>query len=261
LNTEIKSVKIPVMARLSSLEKRYRRRRKVLKGFPWEGKFQTKEEVYKYFSGDRIQCLLCGKWFGRLPTHLLAIHSMTSDEYKELYGLPWKRGLCGRENSMKLSKNLKERYANGFRPDLEAARERVDHSKRRPDQPFFTKIRAENVISGNEKRKKYFPEDFQNVLKRMLGEQKTLAEVYRDPDMPTENAIYRYYKTNEEFRKALDAVYEKLPFSVQARANKLSEDKFKKAIVSLLQSSFSVSEISRYLGVGDNTIRRRLKSE
>jgi len=249
------------MARLSYIEKRYKRRRKVLKGFPWEGKFETKEVVYDYFSGDRIQCLLCGKWFQRLPFHLKAIHSMTSDEYKELYGLPWKRGLYGRENSMKLSKNLKERYANGFRPDLEAARKRVDHSKRRPDQPFFTKIRAENVISGNEKRKKYFPEDFQNVLKRMLDEQKTLAEVYRDPDMPTENAVYRYSRRNKEFRKALDAVYEKLPFSVQARANKLNEDKFKKAIVSLLQSGFSVTEISRIFGVGDNTIRRRLKSE
>ncbi|HUV59417.1 MAG TPA: MucR family transcriptional regulator [Desulfatiglandales bacterium] len=249
------------MARLSSLEKRYRRRRKVLQGFPWEGKFQAKEEVYKYFSGDRIQCLLCGKWFKRLPTHLTAIHDMTSDEYRELYGLPWKRGLCSRDHSLKLSENLKKRHANGFRPDLETARASINHSKRRPDQPFFTKIRAENVISGNKRRKKYFPEDFQNVLKRILDEHKTLAEVYRDPDMPTENAIYRYCKRNQEFRKALDVIYEKLPFSVQARANKLSEDKFRKAILSLQQSGFSISEISRFLGVGDNTIRRRLNSK
>ena len=83
------------MARLSYIEKRYKRRRKVLKGFPWEGTFETKEEVYDYFSGDRIQCLLCGKWFQRLPSHLKAIHEMTSDEYKEMYGLPWKHGLCG----------------------------------------------------------------------------------------------------------------------------------------------------------------------
>ena len=249
------------MARLSYIEKRYKRRRKVLKGFPWEGTFETKEEVYDYFSGDRIQCLLCGKWFQRLPSHLKAIHEMTSDEYKEMYGLPWKRGLCSKDHSLKLSENLKKRHANGFRPDLVAARAKIDHSRRRPDQPFFTKIRAENVISGNRKRKRYFHKDFQNVLKRMLDEHKTLAEVYRDHDMPSESIIYYYSRRNKEFKKALDTVYEKLPFSVQTRANKLNEDKFRKTIQSLLQSGFSVSEISRILGVGDNTIRRRLKSE
>ena len=117
------------MARLSYIEKRYKRRRKVLKGFPWEGKFETKEEVYDYFSGDRIQCLLCGKWFKRLPTHLKAIHAMTSDEYKEMYGLPWKHGLCSRDHSLKLSENLNKRHANGFQPDLEAARARINYSR------------------------------------------------------------------------------------------------------------------------------------
>jgi len=192
---------------------------------------------------------------------LISIHGMTSDEYKEMYGLPWKRGLCSKDHSLKLSENLKKRHANGFRPDLDAARKRVDYSRRRHDQPFMKKIRSENILSGIKKGTKYFHEDFQNLLKRMLDENKTLAEAYRDPDMPTQNAIYRYYKKNKDFRKALDAVYEKLPFSVQARANKLNEEKFKKAIVSLQQSGFSISEISRFLGVGDTTIRSRLKSK
>jgi hypothetical protein len=190
---------------------------------------------------------------------LKAIHAITSDEYREMYGLPWKRGLCSKDHSLKLSIILDKRRANGFQPDLDAARERIDHSGRKHDQPFFTKIRAENVISGNKRRTTYFHEDFQNVLKRMLDEQKTLAEVYRDPDMPSENAVYRYSRRNKEFRKALDAIYEKLPFSVQARANKLSEETFKKAILSLQQSGFSTPEISRFLGAGENTVRRRLK--
>jgi len=247
------------MTQSSYIKKREECRRKVLKGFPWDGKFETKKEVNDYFSGDKIQCLLCGKWFQRLPTHLKAIHAMTSDEYREMYGLPWKRGLCSKEHSLKLSEILNKRRANGFRPDIDAAREKSKTSKRRNDQPFMKKIRSENVVSGNKKRTAYFHEDFQNVLKRMLDEHKTLAEVYRDPDMPSENAVYRYSRRNKEFRKALDTTYEKLPFSVQARANKLSEDKFKKAIVILQQSGFSISEISRFLGVGDNTIRRRLK--
>ena len=249
------------MVRLSYIEKRNKRRRKVLKGFPWDGKFQTKEEVYRYCSGDRIQCLLCGKWFQRLPFHLKAIHDITSDEYREMYGLPWKRGLCGRDYSLKFSEIMNKRRANGFHPDIDAARKRVDHASRRSDQPFFTKIRSENIITGNEKRRKYSHEDFQNVLKRMLDEHKTLGEVSRDPDMPSEWVIYNYSRKNKEFKKALDATYEQLPFSVQARAKKLNEDIFRKVIRILQQSGYSVPKISRFLGVGENTIRRRLKSK
>jgi len=95
----------------------------------------------------------------------------------------------------------------------------------------------------------------------MVDENKTLAEVCRDDDMPCESIVYQYSRRNKEFRKALDKAYEKLPFSVQARANKLSVDKFRKAILSLQQSGFSTPEISRFLGVSENTIRRRLKSK
>jgi len=76
------------MTPLNYIEKRKERRRKALEGFLWDEKFETKEEIYDYFSGDKIQCLLCGEWFQRLPFHLKAIHAITSDEYKEMYGLP-----------------------------------------------------------------------------------------------------------------------------------------------------------------------------
>lgn len=235
-------------------------RRKIMPGFPWDGKFETKQEIYKYFSGDKIQCLLCGKWFQRLPFHLKGIHDITSEEYKEMYGLPWKHGLCGKEFSIKLSKIMNKRRDNGYSTDMDAVRARPKHTRKRQDQPFFTKIRAENLVSGGKKeRRKYFHEDFQNVLKRMLDENKTLAEVCKDADIPCESVVYQYSRRNKEFRKALDKTYEKLPFSVQAKATKLSVDKFRKAMLSLQQSGFSILEISRFLGVAENTIRRRLK--
>jgi len=49
--------------------------------------------------------------------------------------------------------------------------------------------------------------------------------------------------------------------SIRVLKTELSVDKFRKAVLSLQQSGFSISEISRFLGVGDNTIRRRLKSK
>ena len=250
------------MTRLNYIEKRRKIRRKALQGFPWDGKFETKEEIYSYFSGDKIQCLLCGKWFKRLHTHLKMIHGISSDEYREMYSLPWKHGLCGKEYSLKFRKIMKKRRENGYSTDMDAIRERLKQARKRQDQPFFKKIRAENLISGGKReRTKYFPADFQNVLKRMMDENKTLAEACKDADMPCKSVVLKYSRRNKEFRKALDKTYEKLPFSVQAKATKLSVEKFIKAILSLLQSGFSIIEISRFLGVSGKTIRRRLKSK
>ena len=38
-----------------------------------------------------IECLICGRHFKRLHTHLAAKHGMAVDEYKRRFGLPWTR--------------------------------------------------------------------------------------------------------------------------------------------------------------------------
>lgn len=37
--------------------------------------------------GERIQCHVCGRWLGGLPSHISRAHDMTAAEYKEAYGL------------------------------------------------------------------------------------------------------------------------------------------------------------------------------
>ncbi len=50
-------------------------------GFPKEGKFKTLAELNAYLSGDKIQCLLCGKWFHIIGgAHLHVIHGITADD-------------------------------------------------------------------------------------------------------------------------------------------------------------------------------------
>jgi len=72
-------------------------RRVVLAGFPISPRPFSLEEVRFYFSGDKITCLLCGKSYNRISaTHLHNIHSVTEDEYRARYGLPWRRGLTSR---------------------------------------------------------------------------------------------------------------------------------------------------------------------
>lgn len=90
-------------------------RRLVLKGFPWSGKFQTLEEVKAYLSGDRMQCLLCGKPYVMIGKHLREIHGVTVDQYKERYGIPWGRGLVCADTKKVMSANTKRRiYEGGF---------------------------------------------------------------------------------------------------------------------------------------------------
>jgi hypothetical protein len=55
--------------------------------------FTTRREIERYFGGDTIECLICGRHFKRLHTHLAAKHGMAVDEYKRRFGLPWTRGL------------------------------------------------------------------------------------------------------------------------------------------------------------------------
>jgi predicted transcriptional regulator len=55
--------------------------------------FKTRRDVERYFSGDTIECLICGRHFKRLPRHLAAKHSLSADHYKKQFGLAWTRGL------------------------------------------------------------------------------------------------------------------------------------------------------------------------
>ena len=55
--------------------------------------FKTRRDVARYFSGDTIECLICGRHFKRLQRHLAAKHGLSADDYKKQFGLPWTRGL------------------------------------------------------------------------------------------------------------------------------------------------------------------------
>ena len=57
--------------------------------------FKNKEDIENYFKGDKIQCLICEKYFKALGTHLYKTHHINVDQYKKKFGLPWSRGLCG----------------------------------------------------------------------------------------------------------------------------------------------------------------------
>jgi hypothetical protein len=102
--------------------------RTVLIGYPKQDAFQTNEEIAAYLRGDKIACLLCGKFYRQLSPHIARIHDVPADEYKSRFGIPQCVGLVGEGKgdgarrywtSEEARANLeKMRAANGRAPKL-----------------------------------------------------------------------------------------------------------------------------------------------
>ncbi len=93
------------------------KRRAVMPGYPIEEPFKSIEDVKKYLSGDRIVCLLCGKDYRALPTHL-KVHTYTERAYKEKYKIPANCGLIGSDTFDMLSAHAKKSHAEGKIPNM-----------------------------------------------------------------------------------------------------------------------------------------------
>jgi len=233
-------------------------RRKVLSGFPWTGRFTTKEEIDHYFGENEIQCLLCGKTYRKLGTHLIRTHGVNQDQYRARFALPWSRGLVSRRLSNHFGKIMKERIKNGFDPTPdEAATRKSKEVYRRKDQPFQTNLKSERLLRVNKLRVVWHHEDYEKVLSRMTEQQRILGEVCRDKDLPGYTAIHKYRKRNPWFYQRLVDTFNALPYSVQARAQKLSPQ-FREDVKRLVKAGWSEREIASKLGVTSQDVNHRL---
>ena len=93
-----------------------KRRRKVLEGYPISPFNMSKEDQKSYFSGDSITCLLCGKKYRSLGgNHLRRIHEITEDQYREMYGIPYNKGLiCGELNELRVKQAIDRELADKY---------------------------------------------------------------------------------------------------------------------------------------------------
>ena len=91
--------------------------RKILAGYPIEDAFNSVQDIEKYLSGDKVVCLLCGKDYKALPSHL-KVHNYNERLYKEKYRIPTTYGLVGRDTFDKLSIAAKKSHAAGIMPNM-----------------------------------------------------------------------------------------------------------------------------------------------
>ncbi len=112
--------------------------------------FKTRRDMERYFSGDTIECLICGRHFKRLQTHLAAKHGVAADEYKRRFGLPWTRGLTS-ATSLANSGWTDERKAKARRLARKSRFFELAHLTPRRELAPFLKDEAVKHLSTNAK--------------------------------------------------------------------------------------------------------------
>lgn len=126
-------------------------RRRVLPGFPKEAAPMSLAQVREYFSCKKLLCLLCGRQRGNLGQHIKKIHDMEVDEYKEMYGLPWSRGLTSETAHANYSHAMIKRLEEGYSvaKSGKELRKMQDAAKDQRIQPFKIEVSLENLKKIN----------------------------------------------------------------------------------------------------------------
>lgn len=171
----------------------------VLPGYPKSFTFQCREEVDEYLSGQTIVCLLCGNGFRQLDAHLKGMHKISSDEYREIYGLPFMRGLCAGEYTAWRSEFSKDQFEKNRDRQLR----------------YLAQAKAVQAENGNPQRHKprfwknertgYTREHFEEFARRVLSGRAGL-DVEQDDDMPSKAHVLWYMKRNKDFAQQWDMV-------------------------------------------------------
>ena len=232
-----------------------------LPGFPRKGQFTTKDEIDQYFSNpDGIQCLLSGRFFKNLSLHLRIFHGISHEQYRDWYGLPWRKGLVSRTVSKKLSSSLTKRIKNGsFIPkaDIKANVNGILNSAKRKDQPYLTGIKSEKARKLSIKNVRHGHKDYEKVLSVMLKNKIALQQACMDKNLPASSRVLDYAESNPGFRKKLMDTYYALPYDVQARARRFSPQ-FYKDLKRLKAKGLANTKIGRQLGISRKTVKIHL---
>lgn len=180
--------------------------------------FKTIVEIDKYYSGTRIQCLVCGKYFKELGWHLKKKHDMSCDEYKEKHGLPWTRGLVAEELHIRKSDMAKSLVADGKIAqhfDVDEFRKLRSRTQTRPYQPFHKDIIIKTGLAALEMHRNPYPpgreciwkpEHFEKYITELKRTGKSILGIYERGKWPHPNMLYRYAKQNTDFGERLKAV-------------------------------------------------------
>lgn len=207
--------------------KRAYRNKAPLPGFPVAVPCPGPDEAKAYFAEPKLICLLCGKSYALLPSHLRDTHGVAPDEYRAAYRLPWTAGLAGADASQKRSEALKAKLTNQeFASTWFAAADsnrRKAHLKARDqrEQPFrraLNEQRLQRAGHGPWKER-----DYLRILGIMRERDAVLRQVAgKVPGTPSYVMAVKWFASSQDRRQLLVATIHALSSPKQAKAHLLS---------------------------------------
>ncbi len=232
-------------------------RRRIMPGYPIEKPFETREQVEEYLNVDRLVCLLCGRTFKSLCTHLL-VHGTNADAYKEKYGLPWGCGLtCITTKAMNI-KHGKKLVAEGiFKPPTPEEHAKMIANSAKPRQkPAFIIEECKLRVSGKQKDKLFTDAHYSKILELAILNKCHPTNICRKNkgDLPSLTMLHKYNQKHPEFRKKYDLIIENLPKRIKMLHGKSGVDV--QRIKQLKDERKTNAEIAEILEVHEITIEK-----
>ena len=137
-----------------------------LEGYPKTTMFSNIDDIKEYLNGEKIICLLCGRAYKAIAGHI-AVHGISTDEYKEKYGLPYRQGLTSTLTKSKNVANGKKGIGFASIKNIDEVREKARQAPRRNSLAHSLSSR-ENIKKSPPCLPKFDDENGIEILKYMV---------------------------------------------------------------------------------------------
>ncbi len=107
------------------------------------------------------------------------------------------------------------------------------------------------IIAGSSK---WRPEDYETLLGRMEKEQRTLADVCGDPDLPGLTSWYHFRRKHPEFMEKLRQVVYRQPYQMKIKASIVSPGLLRE-VHRLRSKGLTYKAISEELGIKKSAVK------
>lgn len=221
-------------------------------------KFKNREEINAYFQGDKIECLLCGKYFKALATHIIRTHEYTVDEYKKEFGLPWGRGLTSNDTNTKQSLIMKKRVKED--PRLKLTPElmnKAQQAKKRPVMEYRMNELSEKALKMTEEAKQKSIIGANQILDMMETEKLPACYTCLFDDLPDLYVLMGAMKHDKTTKKRYQAIKKTIPSLIELKSG-LDKNKLTYEIKRASENGVSNNEIARHFNINKKTVAKYL---
>lgn len=166
-------------------------------------RIDSKEQLEAYLSGDKIECLICGKKYKMLGIHVSQTHKMPTEEYKKKFNIPLTRALSTKADLEKRSAQTKSRHEKGelsIEKAISVRRNLIESGKyvQKFNMPDYALKDRSNQIRKSHKGKVFTDHSYKEFLNRLKT--RSLKDVTKDDDMPSEITLMNYLNTNKKLK-------------------------------------------------------------